>query len=94
MASRKPVEPPTDNEWERRPLDGNESPEDGNTRRDTRRLVRHVETLIQWAEHRERWAVLRAFIRRALITMGIVMTGIMTFKDQIQSLIAFLRGTP
>jgi hypothetical protein len=91
---KPPPDPLSDSEWARRPLDGNESPEDGNTRRDIRRLVRKADTLEEWADHRERWAVLRAFARHALITMGIVMTSIVAFKDQLASLIAFLRGSP
>lgn len=91
MVPRKPVDPPSDDEWDRRSLEGVD-PESGAVRHSSRRLHEHVDTLLEMAESRERWAVFRSIAKHFIIWVAVMTAALSAFKEQILSLIG--RGQP
>lgn len=85
MPPRRPTDPPSDEEWDRRTLEGVD-PEAGDVRHSARRLHEHVDTLIEMAENRERWAVLRGIIKRFAIWVAVMVAALSAFKEQLLSL--------
>lgn len=92
-SSRPPPDPPTDEEWDRRSLEG-EDPDSGDARHTVRRLHAHAETIVAMAESRERGVVLRAFVRRFAFATAALFAAMTLFKDQLMSWLSFLRGSP
>lgn len=108
MVPRKPSsDPPTDEEWDRRSLEGDE-PDEAKVRSGLRRLEEHTEalvklatvvapksdTLVAMAENRERVAVLRTFIRRFAFATAALLAAMTLFREQVMSWLSFLRGSP
>lgn len=91
MVPRKPVDPPSDDEWDRRSLEGVD-PDDGKRRQDLRRLSEKADTLLEMAESRERWAVFRSIAKHFIIWVAVMIAALSAFKEQILSLIG--RGQP
>lgn len=90
MPPRKPPsDPPTDDEWDRRSLEGVD-PDDGKVRHSVRRLHEHVDTLVTMAESREKWAVFRGIAKHFIIWVALTVAALSAFKEQITSL--FSRG--
>jgi len=85
-SSRPPRDPPTDEEWDRRSLEG-EDPDSGDIRHTVRRLHTHADSLVAMAESRERWTVFRSFVRRFAFWMAAMVAGLSLFKEQLLSLI-------
>lgn len=87
---RPPPDPPTDEEWDRRSLEG-EDPDSGDVRHSSRRLHAHVETLVAMAESRERGKVLRAFVRRFIIATAALLAAMTMFREQFMSWVEAIR---
>jgi len=85
-SSRPPRDPPTDEEWDRRSLEG-EDPDSGDIRHTVRRLHAHVEAIVGRAERDEKWSVFRSFVRRFAFWMAAMVAGLSLFKEQLLSLI-------
>ena len=93
MPPRRPTsDPPTDDEWDRRTLEGVD-PDDGKARHDLRRLAGKADTLIGMAESRERWAVFRGIAKHFVIWVAVMIAALSAFKEQILSLIGKGPGT-
>lgn len=87
MASRKsPPEPPTDNEWERRSLEGTD-PESGMVRHQSRLLAAEAPTLLEMAESHKKWAVFRSFVKRFAFVTAALVAALSAFKDEILNLL-------
>lgn len=92
MPPRKPPpDPPTDEEWDRRTLEGVD-PEAARDRRNLRRLADKADVLVAMAESRERWSVFRSIAMKFLIATGALVAALSAFREQLLSLFSFLRG--
>jgi len=88
-----PPDPPTDEEWDRRSLEGVD-PDSGDVRHNLRRIEKHVETLVTLAEGQERRVVLKAFVKRFAFATAALLAAMTLFREQLMSWISFLRGQP
>ena len=88
---RRTADPPTDEEWDRRSLEGVD-PESGEDRSRLRRLADHADTLVAMAESKERWNVLRLFLRRFAFATAALLAAMTLFREQVMSWLSFLRG--
>lgn len=83
---RRPPAPQTDEEWERRTLEGVE-PDDAKVRHDIRRIAEKADTLVAMAESRERWSVFRTIAKRFALWVAAMVAGLSLFKEQLLALI-------
>jgi len=85
--------PPTDEEWDRRSLEGTD-PESGVDRHKLRKLADRAESIEAMVERYERWAVFRSITMRFAIATGALVAALSAFRSDIMSLIEYLRGGP
>ena len=90
---RRTADPPTDEEWDRRSLEGVD-PDSGDVRNNLRKLEAHAGTLIAMAEAKERWTVVRLFLRRFAFATAALLAAMTVFREQVMSWLSFLRGEP
>lgn len=86
VSRRPPSEPRSDEEWDRRSLEGVD-PESGADRHRLRRLADKADTLVSMAESRERWTVFRGIAKHFIIWAAVMVAALSAFKEQILSLI-------
>lgn len=97
---RRPPAPQTDEDWERRSLEGVDR-DDGKVRHDVRRVTDkadeilaivesfdgHVETIAEMAKSREKYKVLRNFAKHFVVWVAVTIAALSAFKEQLLSLI-------